>query len=96
MKQSLYYGVVSVLVEANNYAFQYYSSGIMNSAYCGTAVDHATDVVGWGTSAQGVEYWVMRNSWGTGWGEQGYMRLQIVDGPGYCGIQQNVVVPYII
>jgi len=53
-----------------------YSSGIFSSAQCGTNLDHATLVVGWG-SASGQEYWIMKNSWGTTWGEKGYMRLAI-------------------
>jgi C1A family cysteine protease len=52
---------------------------------CGTALDHEALVVGWGTE-DGVNYWTMKNSYGTDWGEEGYIRLAITDGDGVCGI----------
>lgn len=76
MKAAVAKQPVSVLVEANNYWFQQYRGGILNSTGCGTNLDHATLVVGYGTE-NGSEYWIMKNSWGTGWGESGYMRLEI-------------------
>ena len=70
-----------------------YSSGILTAAAgCGTYLDHATLVVGYGTE-NGTEYWIMKNSWGTSWGEEGYMRLEIVDGDGICGIQMSPIYP---
>jgi len=73
--------------------FQQYTSGIFDNDACGTALDHATLVVGYGEE-NGQEYWIMKNSWGTVWGEEGYMRLAIVDGPGICGIQESPLYPY--
>ena len=35
----------------------------------------------------------MKNSWGAGWGESGYMRLEIEAGKGICGIQMNTLYP---
>jgi len=52
-------------------------------------LDHATNVVGWGDDATYGGYWIMRNSWGTTWGEEGYMRMSIVEGEGICGIQKQ-------
>jgi len=51
-----------------------YSSGVF-CGQCGTARDHAMLVVGYGTDATGGTYWKVKNSWGSGWGEQGYIRL---------------------
>jgi len=92
MKAALALKPLSVSIQADTSVFQSYSSGIFNSTKCGTSLDHATNVVGWGTS-NGVEYWTMRNSWGTSWGEKGYMRLQIVSGNGICGIQMEPLYP---
>jgi C1A family cysteine protease len=92
MKAALAIKPLSVAIEADLAVFQSYKSGIFNSTSCGTNLDHATNVVGWGT-ANGVDYWLMRNSWGTSWGESGYMRLQIVDGNGICGIQMQPLYP---
>ena len=88
MKTALATAPLTVSIEADQKVFQSYKSGIFNDASCGTTHDHATNVVGWGT-ANGVEYWLMRNSWGTSWGEAGYMRIQIVSGLGICGIQKG-------
>ncbi len=68
MKTALASQPLSVSIEADKSVFQSYSSGIFNSSLCGTNLDHATNVVGWGTSGT-TDYWIMRNSWGTSWGE---------------------------
>jgi len=92
MKTALAGRPLSVAIEADKSVFQSYKSGIFNSTSCGTSLDHATNVVGWGSSGS-TDYWIMRNSWGTSWGESGYMRIAIVDGDGICGIQKQVVYP---
>ena len=92
MKTALAQQPLSVSVDAESNGFGYYKSGIYSSSTCGTSLDHATLVVGWGSS-NGQEYWIMKNSWGTSWGEKGYMRLAIQDGAGICGIQKEPLYP---
>jgi len=92
MKAALQSQVLSVSLEADQRVFQSYSSGIFNSSACGTSLDHATAVVGWGTSGN-TEYWIMRNSWGTSWGMKGYMNMEIVSGKGICGVQMEPLYP---
>ena len=86
MKSALEKQPISVSLEADQKVFQQYESGIFDSAACGTNLDHATLLVGYG-SEDGKDYWIMKNSWGTTWGEEGYMRLEITFGAGICGIQ---------
>jgi len=74
-----------VAVEANNSVLMNYSGGIITSPYCGTNLDHAVVVVGYG-SESGREYFLVRNSWGTSWGEAGYFRVGVAEGYGPCGI----------
>ena len=57
---------VSVAVDASKW--QLYSSGVFSN--CGTSLNHGVLAVGYSDS-----YWIIKNSWGTGWGEQGYIRL---------------------
>jgi C1A family cysteine protease len=64
---------VSVAIEADQKAFQLYSSGVFTSA-CGTNLDHGVGLVGYGTMS-GTDYYILRNSWGTTWGVGGYMYL---------------------
>lgn len=95
MKNALANNPISVAIEADTFYFQHYSTGILNNASkCGTNLDHATAVVGWG-SENGVEYWIMRNSWSSSWGESGYARIQITSGEGVCGIQMETLYPTI-
>ena len=83
--------VLSVAIEADRAVFQQYSTGIFDSTSCGTNLDHAVTLVGYGSSPQ--PYFILRNSWGTSWGEQGYMRIAMVDGAGICGVQSEPVYP---
>ena len=69
IKQAIYdHGPVSAAVYVNS-AFQNYTSGIFNSC-SNYSPNHAIALVGWGDT-----YWILKNSWGTGWGESGYMRI---------------------
>ena len=78
MKQALSSrGALSAYVDASSLRFRFYSTGIVSDDLCGTELNHAVNVVGWGQSLD-IEYWIIRNSWSDKWGEQGYMRLQIV------------------
>jgi hypothetical protein len=88
----LEFGPVSVAIEADQQAFQLYSSGVFDGD-CGTNLDHAVLLVGYGTDeTSGLDYWVVKNSWGWTWGENGYIRL--VRGKNMCGIALSASRPY--
>lgn len=71
IKTAIYnHGPVAVAVYVNS-AFQYYTGGIFSTSYSGS-VNHAVCLVGWNDDGG---YWIMKNSWGTSWGESGYMRI---------------------
>lgn len=77
---------VSVAIEADQAAFQLYKSGVF-TASCGTNLDHGVLAVGYGT-LNGVDYYKVKNSWGTSWGMSGYILLQrgVSQKQGQCGI----------
>jgi len=77
---------VSVAIEADQEAFQFYSTGVLTGT-CGTQLDHGVLAVGYGT-LNGVQYWKVKNSWGTGWGSSGYVLIQKgkAQSGGQCGI----------
>merc|ERR1712039_810566 len=80
---------VSVAIEADKSAFQLYRSGVLDSSSCGTKLDHGVLVVGYGTD--GKDYWKVKNSWGSSWGESGYIRM--VRNKNQCGISQQPSYP---
>ncbi|EOA24340.1 hypothetical protein CARUB_v10017578mg [Capsella rubella] len=86
---------VSVGIDGSGAAFKQYSGGIFDGEYCGTYQTHAVTVVGYGTSEEGIKYWLLKNSWGEQWGENGYMRIKRdVDAPeGACGLAQYAIYP---
>jgi len=69
-----------------------YSSGVFCGS-CGTTRDHAMLVVGYGTDPSGGPYWKVKNSWGTGWGENGYIRLCRVTQSDECGVSDDGTYP---
>ena len=82
---------VSVAIEADTRYFQSYSSGILTSIDCGTELDHGVLIVGFGEE-NNIEYWLVKNSWGTTWGESGYVKILRSDSnndPGICGIAMD-------
>jgi KDEL-tailed cysteine endopeptidase len=63
-------------------------------------LDHAILIVGYGVDASNTPYWLIKNSWGSGWGENGYVRILRQPGTtknaGICGIQMLPSYPNII
>jgi C1A family cysteine protease len=73
-------------VDADNYVWQFYYSGVINK-FCGTDSKHYVLIVGYNQDAS-PPYYIVKNSWGQQWGESGYARIGIYGGAGICGIQQ--------
>lgn len=85
---------VSVAVEADQDAFQFYSSGVLTKA-CGSNLDHGVLAVGYGTQT-GLDYYKVKNSWGADWGMNGYILLgrgASYGANGQCGIQMDASYP---
>jgi len=72
MKEIFNRGPIACSVDAG--PLENYTGGIVTAP--GTSTDHSISVVGWGTDAKDGFYWVVRNSWGEYWGEQGFFRAQ--------------------
>jgi C1A family cysteine protease len=86
---------VSIAIEADTKYFQSYSSGVLTSSSCGTNLDHGVLIVGYGVE-NGIKYWLVKNSWSTSWGDQGYVKIARSDStndPGVCGIAMDPSFP---
>lgn len=66
-------GPVSIAADASKWHF--YRKGIIQSKDCGAEGNHAVILMGYGEEENGQKYWIVRNSWGESWGENGYIRL---------------------
>ena len=86
--------VVSIGIEADESTFQLYKSGVFTGK-CGSSLDHAVALTGYGTT-NGLDYYILRNSWGQSWGQSGYMLISrgndpatgkpYNNGAGQCGL----------
>ena len=86
---------VAIAIEADTKYFQSYSSGVLTSSSCGTSLDHGVLIVGYGTE-NGIKYWLVKNSWSTTWGDQGYVKIARSDSTndqGICGIAMQPSFP---
>lgn len=79
---------VAVAIEADTRYFQLYTGGILDASTCGTNLDHGVLIVGYGEE-NGKKYWLVKNSWSSSWGENGYVRIlrsSDASDAGICGI----------
>ena len=87
-------GPISVAIDAEN-DMMMYKSGIFTSTECGTQyLDHGVAVVGYGESHTGVPFYIIKNSWGTDWGMDGYIYWNRTD-PNMCGIAEAASYPVV-
>jgi C1A family cysteine protease len=85
-------------IKAGNLVFKNYAHGVINSKECGSKFkndhhDHAVLVVGFGDAIKGGPYFVIRNSFGNYWGDQGYAKISghtVNQKDGTCGILANL------
>jgi len=76
---------IAIAIEADQACFQFYHSGVLDDASCGTNLDHGVLLAGYDTdAATGKDYWLVKNSWGASWGDKGYIKF--VRGKNQCGI----------
>ena len=88
LKSAVALGPVSIAIEADAAIFQSYSSGVITSSLCGTKLDHGVLIVGYGEE-NGIKYWLVKNSWGSNWGDNGFVKIERSESAkddGVCGI----------
>lgn len=87
-------GPISVAINAGNPSFAHYSHGIYYEPNCPVyGINHGILVVGYGRE-WGVDYWLLKNSWTTLWGNQGYMKMARNRG-NMCGIAHEASFPLV-
>jgi len=89
-------GPIAAALDAASIYFQFYSRGIFDHDHCQNErqhLNHAVTVIGYGID-DATDYWMVKNSWGEGWGDKGYIKIAR-NQDNMCGIATDASYPLI-
>ncbi|XP_055853688.1 cathepsin L-like isoform X2 [Episyrphus balteatus] len=90
-------GPLAVVIDVNRESLQFYKNGVFNEPECHSGVEygrHAVLCVGYGSEENGAEYWLVKNSWGSTWGDGGFIKMSR-NKDNQCGIANDVSYPLV-